>query len=401
MAGDAWTLIEDGVRWQQDLKDGTEVRLEARNLRRTSSGIHAYVSIFSGPHRLAHDTLNIGRHPDRVRLANACKGKNLTADVVRILLDDFCAEVWSRWSKQYEPTEIVPDLSEMKPVEYLLKPYVTEGGGTILFAPPGQGKSYLALLMAQSINQGSSTYWRSQKRRVLYVNLERSSESVARRLTLVNQCLELPPDASMRIVNARGRTVNDIAETLKEQEPVLVLDSLSRTGMGSMIDDEVANRAMDLVNRIGHSWIVIAHTPRSDSTHVFGSQMYDAAADLTLQLIAQERNGELGIGLQGRKANDVPIPKMAVWAMRFDEYGLAGFRSADLSEFPGISAGEKMDTEDVIEAYLLRVGEAGSEEIATAAGLVNSTVWRHLKAAKNVQSRRDGKKILYSISAGK
>ena len=205
----------------------------------------------------------------------------------------------------------------------------------------------------------------------------------------------------MRIVNARGRTVNDIAETLKEQEPVLVLDSLSRTGMGSMIDDEVANRAMDLVNRIGHSWIVIAHTPRSDSTHVFGSQMYDAAADLTLQLIAQERNGELGIGLQGRKANDVPIPKMAVWAMRFDEYGLAGFRSADLSEFPGISAGEKMDTEDVIEAYLLRVGEAGSEEIATAAGLVNSTVWRHLKAAKNVQSRRDGKKILYSISAGK
>lgn len=391
-------LVGSSVMGQIEV-GATVIGFRATNVRKQRTGVHARIDVLSGPHLLAYDTFNIERHGERVRLANAAASADCPQNMMRMHMDDFCASVWPVWVAQFAPVEMTPNVDNLKVVQYLLKPYIVEGAGTILFAPPGAGKSYLALLMAQSINTGTSCIWRSEKRRVLYLNLERSALSLERRLILVNGALGLPPETSMLMSNARGKTLAHVAESLGGGFDLVVLDSLSRSGAGSMIDDEVANSIMDTVNGLAPSWLVIAHTPRSDNSHTFGSQMFDGAADLTLSLkSARDANDVLGVMVEGHKANDVPIPKPMTYAMSFDEYGLNGFRTAMASEFPQL-LDESEDRTETIREYLLSVGEASAGDVADATGISASASHRILKDGKEWDRRRDGKQFLYSMRA--
>ena len=391
----------DGQAVVHDVEIGAAVLgFRAVNIRKQRTGIHARIDVLSGPHLLGYDTFNIERDRDRAHLANGCSTADVPSDLLRIHMDDFCAQVWPTWVAQFAPDEIRPSLENLQEVQYLLRPYVVDGAGTILFAPPGQGKSYFALLMAQSINHGVSTIWRVQQRRVLYLNLERSALSLERRLLLVNQVLALPPETPMLMSNARGKTLAHVTESLGGGFDMVVLDSLSRSGAGSMIDDEVANSIMDTVNGLAPTWLVIAHTPRADSSHTFGSQMFDGAADLTLSL-KSVRNADdvMGVQVKGHKSNDVPVPKPATYAMSFDEYGLSEFRTALASEFPGLVEDGDMDRMEVIREYLLEVGEATIAEVTAHLGVGRSTAQRDLNSGHFVGGRRDGKRILYSVKA--
>lgn len=371
----------------------------ATNIRKQRTGIHARIDVLSGPHLLGYDTFNIERHADRVRLANACASADCPQNMLRMYMDDFCAEVWPVWVKQFAPAEMKPSLDNLKAVQYLLKPYIMDGAGTILFAPPGAGKSYMALLMAQSINTGSSCIWRVEQRRVLYLNLERSALSLERRLLLVNQALGIEAETPMVMSNARGKTLAHVVESLGRNFDMVVLDSLSRSGAGSMVDDEVANSIMDTVNGLAASWLVIAHTPRSDNSHTFGSQMFDGAADLTLSLkSARNADDVLGVMVEGHKANDVPIPKPATYAMSFDEFGLSTFHLALVSEFPQL-LDETEDRAETIREYLLQVGEATTTQIVDSTGIPTTSVHRELKDGIEWNRRRDGKQFLYSVKA--
>ncbi len=379
---------------------GALLGFRATNIRRQRTGIHARIDVLSGPHILGYDTFNIERHGERVRLANACASSDCPQNMMRVFMDDFCAQVWPTWVTQFAPEIIEPNLDNLQATQYLLSPYIVEGAGTILFAPPGQGKSYFALLMAQSVNQGVSAIWRVEKRRVLYLNLERSRLSLERRLLLVNQALDLPPEAPMLMSNARGKTLAHVTESLGRDFDMVVLDSLSRSGAGSMIDDEVANGIMDTVNGLAPTWLVIAHTPRADSSHTFGSQMFDGAADLTLSLKSvRNANDVMGVQVAGHESNDVPVPKPATYAMSFDKYGLSEFRTAMASEFPVLVEDGDMDRVEMIREYLLQIGEADITEITAHLGVSRSTAQRDLDDGHFVGRRKVGKRILYSVKA--
>lgn len=390
-------LNGDSVTNELDL-GGALLGFKASNIRRTRTGVHARIEIRSGPHLLGYDTFNLERHADRVRLSNACATKSLTKAVIRVHLDDFCAGVWRAWIAQYAPEEIAPNLDDVQETKFLLNPYLAQGSGTILFAPPGVGKSYLALLMAQSINQGCSAIWRSEKKRVLYLNLERSRESLSKRLALVNMALDLPADTPLWMSNARGKTLQHVSEALPASGyDVIFLDSLSRSGAGSMVDDEMANAVMDAINAMSASWLVIAHTPKADHSTIFGSQMFGAAADLTIGVkSARNAAGDLGLLVRGDKANDIPLPKDACYKMRFDEYGLCEFGTALVSEFPKLTD-ESEDRLESIREYLMAVGEASMSDIVDAVGSSRSSVQRALEDGQDVGRRKDGKRILYSI----
>ncbi len=382
--------------------DGTTppISFKAENIRNSRTGTHACVSVYAGPDLLGYDTFNIGRMPERKRLAADCGFQAFPKEILRPYIDNFCALVWPAWVKQFAPQEMEPNPDNMKETQYLLAPYVVEDGGTIIFAPGGSGKSYMALLMAQSINQGCSSMWRSQKRKVLFLNLERSAKSLERRLMLVNEALGLPIETPLLMSNARGKTLSHVAESMTSGFDMLVVDSLSRSGAGSLVDDEAANMVMDTVNALASTWIVLAHTPRSDAGHEFGSVMFGNAADLTVELKSVKNQDDvLGVQLKGAKANDVPSPKAKVYAMSFDKYGLSGFRSALASEFPGLAEGTDMDRGQILREYLLDVGEASVSEITAHTGWARTTAQRELDSGHLVGRRKDGKRILYSIKA--
>ena len=115
---------------------------------------------------------------------------SLTSEVVPNFVDRFVDELFTT-TQHWTTHQILirgglPDI----PVDLMLGNYIIKGGGTILFAPPGRGKSWIGLLMACSVDSGVSDVWDvPTARKCLFVNLERSAESVQRRLGLVNTAM--------------------------------------------------------------------------------------------------------------------------------------------------------------------------------------------------------------------
>ena len=79
------------------------IRFKAENIRKAKTGIHARVEIYAGPHLLGYDVFNVERHPDRVRLANACVIKDCPKEIMRVYVDEFCALVWPTWVTPFAP----------------------------------------------------------------------------------------------------------------------------------------------------------------------------------------------------------------------------------------------------------------------------------------------------------
>ena len=294
---------------------------------------------------------------------------------------------------------------ETPPAKRLLGDYVLQEGGTIGFGPPGGGKSYTALAMNVSCAWGVEAIWTVHDAWPgLYINVERPAHSMASRLALVNRALGLAPETELAFLNARGRSLSDIYEAAKRTISQYgckwaTYDSISRAGFGSLTQDENANRIMDMLNALVPTWFAIAHSPRADDTHAFGSQMFDAAADLTLQMKAQTAsNGySTGIGMQGIKANDIRLPKLAVHVLEWDEVGLSGIRRAKRGEFAELEAGERRTREEEAKSNLLSVGEATAGDMATALGWGRSRVSELLNAARWTRKEKRGKEVYFSV----
>lgn len=406
-----YTVTERGVTANRVLT-GLEVQLTATSIRKAPTGVHARIAIFAGPSCLAYDLFNIERDRERTHLARRAHGllgdvdkKEYPVSMLQADLDTFCARVWQKWLERFD-VEAVGGSGEIGPPEFYIPSTIIKDGGTILFGPPGRGKSYLALLMAVSIDAGCDSVWPVQQVRTLFINLERSRLSLRRRVGLVNVTLGLDLERPLLMMNARGRSLADVfdaaQENIRKNEVGLVfMDSLSRAGLGSMTKDEEANSAMDLLNALAPTWAALGHTPRQDETHVFGSQMFDAAIDCGIQITSQRLpSGTLGLALSVVKANDFAPPAPHQLALEFDVYGLAAVRPPGVHEFPKLDAGQGQDLGDDIYEYLVQFGAGSATDLATALDRNRSAV----SSLLNVDPRftkvgKRGRSMLYGVKA--
>lgn len=395
--------------------DSARFILRVDNVRRERTGDHGRVSVLdANRYPIAYDVINLGRAEQRNKLARLVHGrfsnglreqyplegeKGLMMD-----LDDFCSVVWDQWVQRYRAI-LHRGEEKVDPPSFALWPFIIDEGGTIIYGPPGRGKSYIALLMAVTMDAGITQLWRVQKRRVLFINLERSRTSLTRRISIVNRALALPATRGILTVNARGRKLTDmmdaIQEDVREHEiDVVFLDSLSRSGFGKMTEDDAANAAMDALNQLSPTWVALGHTPRSDDKHVFGSQMYDAAIDVGVQLssVHNQRTGALGIGLTVTKTNDFAPPQPARLTLEFSELGLSSVRPASTGEFPELEAQKSPRVIEEIEDYLHEFGKGTATQISQAIGRPRSDVSRWLRTSRFVKLPREGRSVPYAVA---
>ena len=399
---------EDSIIWRKNIK-GQYIVFKAQNLRSEKSGIHARVSIFCDYSPLAWSLFNIERSEDRVRLSNLAysqlQTETYSKEDMRRDLDIFCAGLWDFTLALHIP-ELTYGDETLKPIRFLLKPYIVESGGTILFAPAGRGKSNTALIWAVSINTGTNKYWVVEKTPTLFINLERSKESVRRRLALVNKVLGLPVNKPLLILNARGKSLSEIMpacqKTIKKYNiGFIVLDSISRAGYGDLTENRPVNAIIDSLSSLCDSWLALAHTPRSDETHIFGGVHFEAGADIVIQLSSEiTKAGTLGLGFEITKSNDTPRAPQSIWAMEFDEQGLTELRHGKSNEFLEIEGKSKRSMLDTVTDWLQDrdSGDATATEIADELGYNRVNISSMLnKSEQFIKTRNIGRKQYYGV----
>lgn len=393
--------------------DSHTLLFRAENIRQERTGTHARVSIGCDGATLAWSNFNVERDEDRVRLSNsAYKHLNgLAASypdrLLKADLDSFCAGLWDAQIAQMMPEMMEGTLKAMPP-DFVLYPFVLAEGGTIVFAPPGRGKSYTLMLMAVCIDAGLERLWRPIKqRKVLFINLERGARSVADRLGNVNGALGLDRYRPLATINARGRTFADVANAAERYVSendvgVVFVDSISRAGAGDLKDDVPVNRIADALNRTATSWVALAHTPRADETHLYGSVMFEAAADVVVQLLSeQEEDGPLGIGLQITKQNDIGRVPMWTMALEFADTGLGSVRFARPGEFPEVEQGKRVTMREAVKQHLLDVGASSATEIAEATGFNRANISMLLSRDEAfIRTGNRGRSELYGVRNG-
>lgn len=407
---------DDWIMHRYNLATGNVLRFAARDIRKDQFGVHANVSITLNWVTLAWSKFNVEKDEERVRLTNSAYGhmddKSLDAAEfpkthLKHALDLFTMGLWDE-TVSVNIGGMLEGNPDISPARRLVGDYILADAGTIMFAPPGEGKSYTSMCMASSLMWGIEKVWKLGERLTpLYINVERSKESMQARLARVNMALGLDARTPLPFLNARGRSLSDIYEAArrtikKEGCKVVFYDSISRAGFGSLIADDVANKVMDMLNALSPTWVALAHSPRGDESHTYGSQMFDAAADLTIQLKSQTSTDQrtTGVGLEGHKANDIPVPKMAVHVFEWDDDGLVDVRCANKGEFAELEAGRRLSLEDAISNLLKTHGAMSGTAIADTLGRNRSYIATLLStSARFVAVRKEGSTQLYGLKA--
>tara|TARA_R110002020_G_scaffold449253_2_gene662308 strand:+ start:3512 stop:4747 length:1236 start_codon:yes stop_codon:yes gene_type:complete len=399
-----------GIEGMFTMETGTTLKIRAEDIRKQPTGVHAKVTFAYEDRILAYSTFNIDRDEDRLRLSNSAF--NMLPPPIRELSDKgvlkhnfdlFCKEGYSVWLNTQKAAYLVP-LSEREAPSFLLKPYIIRGGGTILFGPPGRGKSYVALTISVCVENNISTLFPVEHGTVLFVNLERSAESLQRRLLNINTSLGIPADTPLLTLNARGKTLDDIRENIEDSVSefdvkLVVLDSISRAGFGDLTDNRSVNRIIDVMNNSCDTWFGLAHSPRNDSSHVYGSIHFDAGADIVVQQVSESKEDMLGIGLNITKANDVGKSAISTLGFGFDDLGLNKIWMPKSHEFPELMEARPESTEDLIYNYLSEATSATTMQIANGIHKSRSTISTILNNDERYSSEQFGRERVYTIKS--
>lgn len=398
---------------EMSLVTGEVVVLRAEAIREERTGIHARLSLWLDGEMRDWSTINIEKSDQRIKICNSAHRKfpqdtqkTYTARALQADVGSFCAQLWPVWLGIYEPEAQAGD-DKRTVIPQLVDGYVVEGGGTIAFAPPGRGKSHIFMALAIAADCGMNGLLPIKKQaKTLYINLERSRESIGRRIGNINEALGIDRSRPLRVLNARGRSLLDIigsVERFVDREGIefVILDSISRAGFGDLTADRPVNAIIDALNGACPTWLAIGHTPRSDATHVFGSQHFDAGADVMVQVSSAygETENDLGLAMQATKGNDVRLGNRRMWGLGFadDQTGLERIWIADESEFPDLAAEKKVSKERLAREFLLSIGWADADEIAEACGMTRANTSHMMNAMKDVLKRRDGRRVMFGM----
>ncbi|MCC6765240.1 MAG: AAA family ATPase [Deltaproteobacteria bacterium] len=282
------------------------------------------------------------------------------------------------------------DLAALPPTRPLAGRLLQWGGLYIVIAPPGTGKSTLAVGLSLSISTGMP--WLGEAVAtgpVVYV----SGEGLAGLPKRVDAWLALHPTVDRRTVPIRFVTeainllneshVNALLATLTAMPPVLVvLDTLARCFGGgdenSASDMGKAVAACDRIRAATEGAVLLLHHPSKGKTDARGSGALLGAVDTAMQL-ASEDDGVLRLTCIKAKDTELFAPR----TLRLLPVVLPGGESACVLQLVDVSAGTTRSSrltpkhQHALET-LARLGTEGATYTAwrQASGLTDTSMRR-------------------------
>lgn len=361
-----------------------DMNIKSTSLRRERTGIHSKLVVLQDGAVLAYDTLNIERDRSRADLARAAATalgdpKALTP-VIKLRIDQFCARAWEVYCSGHEPRMARGSTTPASAT--LIEPYVTDSR-TILFAPGGAAKSWLALIWSLTLHHGLVHPWTATDcKPVLWLDFEDTPQAFDSRLRQAAKLLGCPDE--LPCYHFEGQRLVDVWDPVrayldKTDVGLIVVDSISRLGLGKLVDDQAANASTDLLNRLEVPWLALAHTARgSGGEHVFGSAHFEFGARVVIKgepAISPEDDGLIGLRLEVTKANHIRRGQVQTWAFRFAGDELVEHRPAHPSDFPDMR--DVRPVKERVRDYLRSVPTKGASATEIADFVEASE--RHIK----------------------
>ena len=372
------------------------------DIRPEKTGIHGQIDVILDQRMIAYDSFNWSKQSQRGPFSGYVTKKPAFKDILTFYTrEDFNQDIENftyeapklkiRSQILFENMAGDPDIE----VKQIIKNYVIEGGGTILNALPKQGKSYIALAMAVSADAGLSKLWNTQQANALYVNLERSKDSLKLRLARVNEALGLPPRRTLPFINAKGLNLMQLMPSIRYQmrqhnTQIIFIDSISRAGMGSLLEDSTAMKLTDALNNLvkesTRAWVGIAHRSWTNE-HVFGSVHFLGSCDAMVDVQASHlpSGRDMGVMLTVSGQNDMAPSDPQIVSLTFNNRGLSGIEQAEAEDYPDLEESQAPNTKQEVAKFISAKGGAHLKvsQIATGTGIkrttVSNTLIRNLK----------------------
>ena len=411
-----FSASEHGADGERMLGTTDMIKIRIDNARRERTGIHGRILFFVNGSHIAFDNINLEKGDQRGRFIRDIV-RNLSDAIMSIYSEKtithdigmLCQAVIN-WDMENTKIDYIAATEFAPPVAFPLYPFLREGAGIILFAPPGTGKSWVSLIMGVCLTNGLTSPFNALKRHVIYVNLERPRNTFLVRDFAVRRALGFPSDLPSGIgyIHARGLTFKSVLWHIEQEgrrhpDSVVILDSISRTGLGSLLEDTTANQFTDSMNALGLTWLGVGHTPREDSKHIFGSVHFTAGCDIETRLVGSEDGHTLNLLLETVKANDSKRNFKHAISLEFgaeEQEGLVNIREIQTDD-PGLVAQSTDNAFRIAHAIEMLGGMATPSEIADETGIQLPNVSRILTGSKGKfivkGNSRDGRSKQYGV----
>lgn len=243
-------------------------------------------------------------------------------------MTDLYANQWKQAPQTQPATQprfrfVAANSMPIKPVAWLVDQYVEEDALTVMYGPPGKGKSFVALDLSCCIASGIEFHGHAVKPGVSIYVAGEGHNGLARRLhawaqlnnVVVPQLMfisEAPTDLSSATNAARvAEAVQAIADTTGEAPVLIVIDTMARNFGGdenSATDVGQFIRNVDALRRHWKATVLIVHHSGKDSDRgARGSSALKGAADAEYEVSRNE--DDKIIRLTPRKMKDAEEPE--------------------------------------------------------------------------------------------
>jgi len=309
-----------------------------------------------------------------------------------------------RWRSGDEPVNLA-SVAPRPGDTWLLSPYISLDGPTLLFGPGMSGKSMLALVMAYSVQTGDAIVGRAvgKPRKVLYLDWETSYETHAERLRAIAKGRHAlpPPILHQRQVAPLASSIGAIkAQVAKNNIGLVVVDSLGMAAGGAPEEADSALamfRALGMLRNVG---ILCLHHPNKSqfatgADKIFGSVYFFNASRIIWQMDSKRRDESTTVArLSCHKANyRGGLPDHAVViTVREDVNGLleqVNVTPAPLADTPEFADKVPLGAR-VVEA--LKGGAKSKRELADELGL--DAEQEHTLESRLSELKKRGKIVL-------
>lgn len=294
----------------------------------TRDGVRAEVVVRSNPgtgwKKLYHDRLTLISSRSRASAASHCAKTMPDLDWQQIF-DTVCLETLDA-HRGGEPSIMFRDLKQREGLEYRLTPLLADGRPTLLYAPGGTGKSYLAVFASVLVAMGYMRFdlgMEPEPGPVLYLDWETEEQDFRDMGTEVMRGLGLddmdPPIVYRRMTGSLRHNLESVQAAVSEHGvQMLVVDSAAPACGGNPESMEAVGAFFDALRGIRMpadtrtssprpiTSLILAHKAKnSESTGPFGSVFWWNYPRAVYRMHSSPHDGEttMVVALKHEKAN--------------------------------------------------------------------------------------------------